>query len=183
MEHTLQNTLVSAQQSAEDIMSRARVEAERLLRDSETKAQEVVSSALADKQHSQAEYTRLEGAEAEFRARFRRMLEGYLSGLAPEAEAAADPEPVAKPEPEPAPMKQMQVEVPAEPAPSAEPVAATAASSDVPAGEVRSLTLGETGDDAPIEEDVPTLEVPAEFNFTRHAPAGDLDDLDIEEID
>jgi cell division initiation protein len=185
MEHTLQNTLVSAQQSAEDITSRARVEAERLLRDSETKAQEVVSSALAEKQHSQAEYTRLEGAEVEFRARFRRMLEGYLAGLAPEAAAseAVDPEPIA--EPAPAPMKQLQVEVPAEPTAPAEPAAAKTASTQAEAGatgEVRSLTLGEAGDDAPIEEDVPSLEVPPEFNFSRHTPVGDLDD-DIEEID
>jgi cell division initiation protein len=179
LEHTLQATLVSAQQSAEDIKSRASAEADRLVREAESKAAEIIGTALNDKQHSQAETARLQKAEQEFRGSFRRLLEDYLKDVAddvaapvapvaaaPAAPVVVEPEPVAvQPEPEP-------VSAP-EPAPVAED-----------AGAVMSLTLGEVGDAAPaFEDEMPSLEIPEEFALPPRGPAGDLDDLDIEEID
>jgi cell division initiation protein len=177
LEHTLQNTLVSAQTSAEDIKARATTEAERLTREAEAKAAEIVATALEDKQHSQAEYTRLVKAEKEFRSSFRAVLEGYLAGLSgdavatvvePVVEKAVEPEPAVV-EPEPA-----VVEIAPEPEEIAEP------------GSVISLTLGEVsppeslGDD---EDGIPSLEIPEEFALPPRGPVGELDDSDIEEID
>lgn len=188
LERTLQNTLVSAQASAEDTRARAEQEGARLVRESEEKAAEIVSGALEEKQHTQAEIARLQSAEDEFRARFRRMLEGYLGGLAgggdaratvtgtsvalaPENAPVAVPEPVETSAPEPAPVRTAAVAAPKKPAPVD------------PNASVVALTLGEVGDSEPVEADVPTLEVPAEFAFPGRGPVGELDDLDIEEID
>jgi cell division initiation protein len=198
LEHTLQNTLVSAQTSAEDIVARARTESERLLRSSEQKAQEIVSSALEEKQHSQAEYARLQAAEDAFRSRFRRMLENYLVELAPSAAGSetAVPAPAsaapkaADPVPAPVEEPQLSIEPPVEPA-AAQPVAPrraakparAAAPDDASGSTVVSLTLGEVGDAVEFEDDVPSLDVPAEFTFPKHGTIGELDDLDIEEID
>jgi len=175
LEHTLQATLVSAQQSAEDIKSRASAEAERMVREAEAKAAEIVGTALNDKQHSQAETARLQKAEQEFRASFKRMLESYLKDVADVVAAAPAaaavviaPEPVAVVEPEPVP----------EPEPEPEPVAFEAT------GAVTSLTLGEVGESTPsFEDEMPSLEIPEEFALPPRGPVGELDDLDIEEID
>jgi cell division initiation protein len=177
LEHTLQNTLVAAQTSAEDIKARAVAEAERLTREAEAKAAEIVATALEDKQHSQAEYTRLVKAEKEFRSSFRAMLDSYLAGLSGEAAAvaveptdsvaapdAAEAEPVAE-----------------EPAAIAEPEPAPEES-----GSVVSLTLGEVASpESLLDEDdgMPSLEIPEEFALPPRGPVGELDDLDIEEID
>jgi cell division initiation protein len=171
LEHTLQATLVSAQTSAEDIKSRAAAEAERMVREAETKAAEIVGSALQEKQHSQAELVRLEKAEKDFRAGFRRMLEGYLKDVAdavapaPVAAAVAvAPEPViaeSEPDPEPEPVEDAE-----------------------DTGAVMSLQLGEVGEsEAIVEDDMPTLEIPEEFALPPRGTVGELDDLDIEEID
>jgi cell division initiation protein len=184
LEQTLQNTLVSAQTSAEEIKARAKVDADRMIREAEAKAAEVVSAALQEKQHAQAEVGRLQTAEKDFRASFRTMLDSYmakLSGTAPAAViiedapvVAADPEPVlADPEPEPEP--ELFVEEPAEMADEPETP-----------GSVVSLTLGETAasSEAVLEDDdIPSLEIPEEFALPKRGPVGELDDLDIEEID
>jgi cell division initiation protein len=183
LEHTLQNTLVSAQTSAEDIKARATAEAERLVHEAEAKAAEIIGTALYDKQHSQAETARLQKAEQDFRASFRRLLESYTAGLesgAPvsgarvEAPVAVTPAPAAAPvafEPDPAPVVE-------EPAAVAEP-----ALEDT--GSVVSLTLGEMSSTEPMldEDDMPSLEIPEEFALPPRGPVGELDDSDIEEID
>ncbi|HEY5506989.1 MAG TPA: DivIVA domain-containing protein [Coriobacteriia bacterium] len=184
LEQTLQNTLVSAQTSAEEIKARAKADADRMIREAEAKAAEVVSSALQEKQHAQAEVGRLQSAEKEFRSSFRTMLDGYmakLSGTAPAAViiedvpvAAADPEPVVA-EPEPDPEPELFVEEPAKDADEVETP-----------GSVVSLTLGETAasSEAILEDDdMPSLEIPEEFALPPRGPVGELDDLDIEEID
>lgn len=188
LERTLQNTLVSAQASAEDTRARAEQEGARLVRESEEKAAEIVAGALEEKQHTQAETARLQSAEDEFRARFRRMLEGYLGGLASGDEQATviGKKPVA-PEPETAPVTVPEpVETPApEPVPArtaTAPAAKKLAPID-PNASVVALTLGEVGESEPVEADLPALEVPAEFAFPARGPVGELDDLDIEEID
>jgi cell division initiation protein len=186
LEHTLQNTLVSAQTSAEEIKARAKVDADRMIREAEAKAAEVVSSALQEKQHAQAEVGRLQTAEKEFRASFRTMLDSYMAKLSGTAPApviiedvpvvAADPEPaVAEPAPEPDPAPELFVDEPAEAADEVETP-----------GSVVSLTLGETAasSEAVLEDDdMPSLEVPEEFALPKRGPIGELDDLDIEEID
>jgi len=176
MERTLQNTMVAAQVSADDMRSRAEAEASRMVADAESKAQEIVSAALEDKQRSQAEYVRLKAAEEEFRARFRGMLEGYLGGVEELAahgstvsEPVAVPEPAVTAAPDPAP----------DPDPDPEPVAEPASK-----GTVVSLTLGESGEVALDEVDVPTLDVLDDFAMPPRGPVGERDDdLDIEEID
>jgi cell division initiation protein len=90
MEQTLQNTMLAAQTSAEDIKSRAQSEADLLVRDAELKSKEMVQDALAERQRSQAELARLRKTSDEFRADFRQRLESYLADV---DETASDEEP------------------------------------------------------------------------------------------
>jgi cell division initiation protein len=77
MEKTLHNTMLAAQQSAEEIQNKARKEAELLLRDAEIKAKELIQASLAEKQRTQSEFMRIKAAEDEFRSRFRAVLDDY----------------------------------------------------------------------------------------------------------
>ncbi|MBE0477260.1 MAG: DivIVA domain-containing protein [Coriobacteriia bacterium] len=90
MERTLHNTMVAAQRSAEEIVEKARAEAETILRDSEVKAKEVIHNALTQKQRVAGELVRIKQAEEEFRARFKAMLEQHIRA----AEEIALPEDV-----------------------------------------------------------------------------------------
>ncbi|MDR3685686.1 MAG: DivIVA domain-containing protein [Coriobacteriia bacterium] len=81
MEATLNNTLVSAQRSAEEIVAKAGVEADAMLRDAEQKSKEIVHNALQKKQTVANELVRIKHAEEEFRARYKTMLEGHLSNI------------------------------------------------------------------------------------------------------
>lgn len=184
MERTLQNTMVAAQTSADDIRTRAENEAARLVSEAESKAQEMVSAALGEKQRSLSEHARLRAAEEEFRARFRGMLEAYLAGVAapdeddsepaPEFVAAAEPVTVPEPEPEPEPG----------PLPSVDDEVIEPESAPEVTGSVVSLTLGEVGMTELEEIDVPVLDVPDDFALPKRGPVGERDDdLDIEEID
>jgi cell division initiation protein len=190
LEHTLQNTLVAAQTSAQDITARARAEADKLRRDAEAKAQEVVSAALEEKQASQVEYARLQAAEQEFRTRFRHMLETYLAnvggqGMEDEAAAVASMSAPARMERRAADEIDDLPVARADVAPESadEPAAADPAESVAVTGAVVGLTLGEIGDSPMIEDDVPSLDVPEEFMLPPRGAVGELDDLDIEEID
>lgn len=184
MERTLQNTMVAAQTSADDIRSRAATEATRLVTDAESKAQEIVSAALGEKQRSVAELGRLKSAEEEFRARFRLMLESYLDTAGePSADDVAlagdmGSGPATAPVSEPEPAKVVEPE----PAAAVEPVEPVARP-DV-TGSVVSLTLGEVGETELDDSEVPVLEVPGDFALPKRGPVGERDDdLDIEEID
>ncbi|HEY5548869.1 MAG TPA: DivIVA domain-containing protein [Coriobacteriia bacterium] len=176
MERTLQNTMVAAQTSADDIRSRADAEAARLVADAESKSQEIVSAALGEKQRSLGEHARLKASEEEFRARFRTMLEDYLATIsAPgsdERTSFVASAPVSEP-----------VEVaPIEPV--AEVEVAVPATDPEPIGSVVSLTLGEMADSELDEPEVPSLDVPDDFTLPHHRPMGERDDdHDIEEID
>lgn len=189
LEHTLQATLVSAQMSAEDIKARAATEAERMVREAEAKAADIVGTALHDKQHSQAELARLVKAEDEFRVSFRRMLESYLKDVADVVAAAPAAPIMTMPEPDEAtapvrmPVTEPVVESEPEPEPEAEPVADTVFDAEQ-GGAVSSLTLGEvSGTTASFEDEMPSLEIPEEFALPPRGTVGELDDLDIEEID
>jgi len=74
---TINNTLVAAQRSAEDIEARAGVEASSTLKDAEMKAKEIIHNALSRKQQVQGELVRIKQAEEEFRASFKSTLENY----------------------------------------------------------------------------------------------------------
>ena len=179
LEQTLQNTLVAAQTSADDIRSRAAAEADRLVREAEAKAAEIVGTALNDKQHSQAETARLQAAEESFRASFRSLLEKYMADLGAVG-APAPVAPVVAPEPVVQPMF-------VDPEPEVEEVVAEDEADDEPEVPtvVQSLTLGESVGSEPelADDDMPSLEIPEEFALPPRGPVGDLDDLDIEEID
>jgi cell division initiation protein len=78
MEGTLQKTLVSAQQTAEDLRAGAQKEAQLILRDAEVKARDTISEAYAARQQVEREIVTLKNAEADYRFKFRALLEGYL---------------------------------------------------------------------------------------------------------
>lgn len=78
MEATLNNTLLSAQRSAEEIVNKSGLEADAMLRDAELKAKEIIHNALQKKQTVANELIRIKHAEEEFRARYKSLLEGQL---------------------------------------------------------------------------------------------------------
>jgi len=82
MERTLNNTLLSAQKSADEITQKAEREADAVLKEAEVKAKEIIHDALASKQKATADLGRIKQAEKEFRATFRALLEKHLSSLA-----------------------------------------------------------------------------------------------------
>ena len=81
IERTLQNTMLAAQTSAEDIKERAQSEADLLVRDAELKSKEMVQDALAERQRSQQELAKLRRVSDDFRANFRQQLETYLEDV------------------------------------------------------------------------------------------------------
>ena len=62
MEATLNNTLVSAQRSAEEIQNKAGLEADSMLRDAEVRAKEIIHGALTKKQTVANELIRIKQA-------------------------------------------------------------------------------------------------------------------------
>jgi len=81
IEATLQKTLLSAQQSAEDMRASAQKEAQLVLRDAEVKARDSLGEAYSAKQQIERDMVMLKNTEAEFRFKFRALLEGYLKQL------------------------------------------------------------------------------------------------------
>jgi cell division initiation protein len=82
IEDTLQKTLLSAQQNADEVRAGAQKEAQLVLRDAEVKARDALNDAYGAKQEVEREIVLLRNAEAEFRFKFRALLEGYLKQLA-----------------------------------------------------------------------------------------------------
>ncbi|HEY3374343.1 MAG TPA: DivIVA domain-containing protein [Candidatus Aquicultor sp.] len=89
MEKTLQNTLFSAQKSAEEIVSHAKKESELIMRDSELKSKEIIQEAYDLKRKYESTLTHLKQAEEEFRSKFKSMLESYMR-IADSTAALAD---------------------------------------------------------------------------------------------
>jgi len=81
MEATLNNTLVQAQRSSEEIIAKAGLEAQSMMRDAELKAKEIVHNALQKKQTVTNELVRIKHAEEEFRLRYKTLLESQLRDL------------------------------------------------------------------------------------------------------
>ena len=78
IEETLQKTLVSAQQSADELKQNATKESQLILRDAELKARQMLNESYADKQRIEKEIAVLKNTGDEFRFRFRSMLESYV---------------------------------------------------------------------------------------------------------
>jgi cell division initiation protein len=92
IEETLQKTLVSAQQTAEGVKASAEKESQLILRDADMRARDLVSEAerkardltneaYMTKQAVEKETVVLQNAEADFRFKFRQLLEGYLKQI------------------------------------------------------------------------------------------------------
>jgi cell division initiation protein len=96
IEETLQKTLVSAQQSAEELKANATKEGQLILQDSELKARQMVSDLYRERQSLEQSLAELRGVEQDFRFRMRTMLETFLKQLeeapvmAPETSANDD---------------------------------------------------------------------------------------------
>ncbi|MDH4140298.1 MAG: DivIVA domain-containing protein [Coriobacteriia bacterium] len=80
-EHTIRNTMIAAQRSADDIVSKATGESASVLRDAELKAKEIIHNALQQKQKVAAELIRIKQSEEDFRARFRGLLDQHARDL------------------------------------------------------------------------------------------------------
>ena len=81
IEETLQKTLVSAQQSAEELKANATKESQLILRDAELKARQMVSDLYSDRQKLEKQVAGLRGVEQDVRFRLRTMLETFLKQL------------------------------------------------------------------------------------------------------
>lgn len=206
MEATLQNTMVAATRSAEEIGAKARAEAEMTVRDAELKAKEIIHNALQQKQKVANELIRIKQAEEEFRSRYRSLLESQMRSVAeislpddvnvllgdtdsgqvgevevrPVADTTATPAPAPASDPSPATAPAPA----AAPTPAPAPEPRRAALSQPPAsGFVQSVTLGEVAAPDIDAEDVELVE-PLEFELPGFDSLGEREyDTDIEEID
>ena len=90
IEETLQKTLVSAQQSAEELKANASKESQLILRDAELKARQMVSDLYSDRQNLEKQIQDLRGVEQDLRMRLRTMLQTFLTQLEDTPAVAAD---------------------------------------------------------------------------------------------
>jgi cell division initiation protein len=183
MEKTLHNTMLAAQQSSEDIKSKALVEADSLLKDAELKAKELVQGALAEKQKTQAEFMRIKQAEDEFRMAFRNVLERHmreLHSVPVDAEVAtllglgreSDVEPAAVTAPDEAPDGAAAPAAEAMPAPSPELDAPVADDDGAPARpRAQAARRGEGTQPIPAE--------PPQSGFVQSLTLGEVEGPDV----
>jgi cell division initiation protein len=90
IEETLQKTLVSAQQSAEELKANASKESQLILRDAELKARQMVSDLYSDRQNLEKQIQGLRGVEQDLRMRLRTMLQTFLKQLEDAPPVAAE---------------------------------------------------------------------------------------------
>ena len=197
MEATLNNTLVAAQRSAEEIVAKAGTEADTMLRDAELKAKEIIHNALQRKQAVANELVRIKQAEEEFRNRYKALLDGQLraineitlpddvSVLLGETNEGVVGDVALVSE---APIAEEVPEMPLEPvAAGQETVAMPQVETPVPeppaAGFVQSVALGEV-ETPPMPAGPVELVDPEEFALPGFDALGERDEeSDIEEID
>jgi cell division initiation protein len=74
IEEVLRRTLVSAERSADVMRADARRECDRIVREAEQRAREIVGEAHHERERISQDLARLEEREREFRARFRSLL-------------------------------------------------------------------------------------------------------------
>ncbi|MHB0977155.1 MAG: DivIVA domain-containing protein [Candidatus Aquicultorales bacterium] len=78
LQQTLQNALITAQKSADEVIASARKEAEQVVRDAEDQAQGMLRDAYQGKDRLEDRFKDLREAENEFRSNFKKMLESYV---------------------------------------------------------------------------------------------------------
>lgn len=196
--HTINNTLMAAQRSADEIGVKAQTESSAVVRDAEVKAKEIIHNALEKKQQIAGELVRIKQAEEQFRASYRSLLETNLRSVSEIAlpddvdvllgdtdEGVIGDVSVRRTVPTAA--AAMPVWVDAEPESEDSTVAASSEQPEpdpeVPApGFVASVQLGELGE-PDMPEDL-TLSDPGEYSIPRLDALGEReDDMEIEEID
>lgn len=197
MERTLNNTLVSAQRSAEEIIAKAEHEASIVLKDAEVKAKEIIHGALQQKQKATSDLVRIKQAEESFRASFKKLLDVHLGAIkeielpkdmqlltaqagdetVAEVQVGSAPAAAGAPVGTPRPQQRAAVTGP-RPAPVTQD---TAPIEPPKAGFVQGLQLGElSGPDLGPGE--PVFEAP-EFKLDFGSLGERDEDIDIEEID
>lgn len=82
MENTLHNTLVIAQETAEEVKLNARKETELLVKEGEIRAQKLVEEAMSKVRRMNAEYEELQKQAQIFRTRLRTLLQAQMEMLA-----------------------------------------------------------------------------------------------------
>lgn len=93
LESTLHNTLIVAQETADEVKESARKEAELIIREAGMKAEQIVQEANQRVRHSQAQLAAARRQAAAFRAQVRSLLESQLELL--RSSGGGDPEPAA----------------------------------------------------------------------------------------
>ncbi len=212
-EQTIQNTMLAAQRSAEDIVNKANSDADQVLRDAELKAKEIIHNALQQKQKVAGELTRIKAAEEDFRSRFKSMLDAAgrqvnevalpedVNALLTESDESAEPEaapvpsgfgfsqpaPAPEPEPQPQPEPEAAEEVTEAEPPLWKPEEMRSSNeSDVASANLSAAVESvQLGElESPeIDPDVELVE-PSEFRLPTLGSLGEREqDLDIEEID
>lgn len=78
IEQTLQNTLVSAQKSAEEVQRNAEQKSELVVKEAELKAREMLQGVQGERQRLAENFQELTRSESEFRNDFKAMLVSYL---------------------------------------------------------------------------------------------------------
>ncbi|MGE5629641.1 MAG: DivIVA domain-containing protein [Caulobacteraceae bacterium] len=81
MEKSLQNTLIIAQTTAEDIVSNARKKAELIIKDSEDQAKKIIEDANSSILKVNKEYEEMKKEVQVFKTRFKTLLESELEAL------------------------------------------------------------------------------------------------------
>ncbi len=181
---TINNTLVTAQRSADDIVVRANTEAESIVDHANVRAKEIVNDALAQKQQVRGELLRIKQAEEEFRGRYRALLESNLkaiseveltddvSALLGESDDAVEAKPelvfepppaarIAPPASEPAPAVDTMPQPPKiMPAPTIEPAVVEADVDPLASGPVFDLGGTDDAADALVPDAAPETELP-----------------------
>ncbi len=95
LEQTLQNTLVVAQSTADEMKQAARKEAELVVREAEARARELIQKAEEHVERQRQEMERLKRETDQFRARIKSLLESQLAIISQEVKlpvAAGDTE-------------------------------------------------------------------------------------------
>jgi cell division initiation protein len=82
MESTLHNTLVIAQETAEEVKLNAKKETELLVKEGEIRAQKLVEEAMSKVRRMNAEYEELQKQAQIFRTRLRTLLQAQMEMLA-----------------------------------------------------------------------------------------------------
>ena len=197
IEATLNNTLLQAQRSSEEIIAKAGNEADMMRHDAELKAKEIVHGALQKRQAVAGELIRIKQAEEEFRARYRSLLESQMRSVT--EVGLPDDVSVLLGETDDGVVGDVTVRTPAPELPAASSVAEHEHERPVPpemqqtiampaveppaSGFVQSVALGEVVSPDLELADVDLVE-PDEFELPSFDMLGERDvDEDIEEID